>query len=116
MSNQIWYGFLKEGAGAGSFRGLLSLGRTISTSMKLEDILRDINNRVVEPFINFIHDQIDDSGNVLFRLQLLLLHVVLHRFQSLLPSTHSCLHSATPGHEAHYIPSAQVQGEGPLVC
>ena len=66
---KICYGFLKEGAGAGSFRGLLSLGRTFNRSMKFEDILRDINDKVVEPFINFIHDQIDDSGNVLYLIE-----------------------------------------------
>ena len=37
--------------------------------MKFEDILRDINDKVVEPFINFIHDQIDDSGNVLYLIE-----------------------------------------------
>ena len=66
---KICYGFLKEGAGAGSFRGLLSLGRIFNRSMKFEDILRDINDKVVEPFINFIHDQIDDSGNVLYLIE-----------------------------------------------
>ena len=66
---KICYGFLKEGAGVGTFRGLMSLGMTITTSMKYEDILRDINDMVVEPLINFIHDQIDDSGNVLYLIE-----------------------------------------------
>ena len=36
---------------------------------KFDPMLRDFTEAVVDPFVNFLHDQIDDGGNVLYLIE-----------------------------------------------
>ena len=40
-----------------------------SSANKLDDQVRDLTEAVVDPFVNFLHDRIDDAGNVLFVIE-----------------------------------------------
>ena len=40
--------------------------RTFSTENRYDDQVRDLTEAVVGPFVNFLHDRINDTGNVLF--------------------------------------------------
>ena len=44
-------------------------GRTFSSETKYDPMLRDFTEAVVDPFVNFLHDQIDDRGNVLYLIE-----------------------------------------------
>lgn len=40
--------------------------RTFSVESRYDDQVRDFTEAVVDPFVNFLHDRIDDVGNILF--------------------------------------------------
>ena len=65
----ICHEFLKRCGSVEHPRGLISLGFVISTKDSYDDVIRDINEMMVEPLINFVHDQIDDSGNILYLIE-----------------------------------------------
>lgn len=44
-------------------------GMRFSSERKLDDILNDLTEAVVQPFVNFLHDHIDEAGNVLYLLE-----------------------------------------------
>ena len=44
-------------------------GQLFSTETKYDPKLRDLTEAVVDPFVNFLHDQIDDGGNTLHLLE-----------------------------------------------
>ena len=62
---KICYGIIKK-CNDGQWQSWL---RTFSSKGKVDDQLRDFNEAVVDPFVNFLHDQIDDSGNVLYLIE-----------------------------------------------
>ena len=67
---KICYGFLKRCASDAHPLAPVSLGtRYISSKRKYDEILSDLNEIMVEPLINFIHDQIDDGGNILYIIE-----------------------------------------------
>ena len=43
--------------------------QTFSGKSGFDDQVRDLNEALVDPFVNFLHDRIDDAGNVLFVIQ-----------------------------------------------
>ena len=43
--------------------------RTFSSENRYDDQLRDFTEAVVDPLVNFLHDQIDDAGNVLYLIE-----------------------------------------------
>ena len=43
--------------------------RTFSSANKFDDQVQDLTEAVVDPFVNFLHDRIDDAGNVLFIIE-----------------------------------------------
>ena len=43
--------------------------RLFSSERNYDDMLRDFTEAVVDPFVNFLHDQIDDGGNILYLLE-----------------------------------------------
>ena len=47
----------------------LGWGQYFSDASNYDEILRDLTETVVDPFVNFLHDQIDDAGNVLFLIE-----------------------------------------------
>ena len=47
----------------------LGWARHFSLETKFDAMLRDLTEAVVDPFINFLHDQIDDGGNVLYLIE-----------------------------------------------
>ena len=44
-------------------------GRLFSSESKFDPMLRDFTESVVDPLVNFLHDQIDDGGNVLYLIE-----------------------------------------------
>ena len=44
-------------------------GRAFSSETNFDAKLRDLTEAVVDPFVNFLHDQIDDGGNILYLLE-----------------------------------------------
>ena len=49
--------------------------RTFSGENKYDDQVRDLTEAVVDPFVYFLHDRIDDAGNVLFVIGRYKLHL-----------------------------------------
>ena len=41
---------------------------TFSGKTGFDDQIRDLNEELVDPFVNFLHDRIDDAGNVVFAI------------------------------------------------
>ena len=66
---KVCYGFLKRYVSEQNPNTRQSLTEVITSRYKVDDMIRDINELAVEPLVNFIHDQIDDSGNVLYLIE-----------------------------------------------
>ena len=66
---KVCYGILKLCASNEHGRELLRWARAFSSETKFDPILRDFTEGVVDPLINFLHDQIDDGGNVLHLIE-----------------------------------------------
>ena len=67
---KICYGFLKQCANAEHPLAPVRWGnRYISSKSKYDEILNELNEIIVEPLINFIHDRIDDGGDILYIIE-----------------------------------------------
>ena len=44
-------------------------GNSFSSESKFDAMFRDFTEAVVDPFVNFLHDRIDDAGNVLYLIE-----------------------------------------------
>ena len=65
---KVCYGIIRRcNAGdAGDWQGWL---QTFSSERRFDDQLRDFTEAVVDPLLNFLYDQIDDAGNVLYLIE-----------------------------------------------
>ena len=59
--------------------------RTFSVENRYDDQVRDLTESVVDPFVYFLHDRIDDAGNVLFVIGRYKLHLEWFRRDELYP-------------------------------
>ena len=66
---RVCYSVLKECVSDEDPHTPVSWGMEFSSKMKFDDVITDLNERIVEPFVNFFHDQIDDGGNVLYLIE-----------------------------------------------
>ena len=66
---KICYGFLKQCVSDEDNLAPVGWGRYVSSKSRHDDVLRDLNEIIVEPLINFIHDRIDDGGNILYVIE-----------------------------------------------
>lgn len=47
----------------------VAMGLSISSRSMHDDVLKELNEVIVEPLINYLHDQLDDSGNILYLIE-----------------------------------------------
>lgn len=66
---KLCFGILKECVNDPKERAAITWGGRFSHEHHLNEILGDLNEAVLEPFVNFLDDRIDDTGNVLYLLQ-----------------------------------------------
>ena len=66
---KLCYDFLRRFAKADNLSVQTKLGRSISSKSRFDEILRDIDLRIVKPLVNFIQDKIDDRGNILYLIE-----------------------------------------------
>ena len=66
---KVCYGILKRCASNENGQEWMRWGRAFSSETKFDSMLRDFTEAVVDPLINFLHDQIDDGGNVLYLIE-----------------------------------------------
>ena len=66
---KVCLGILRQCDEAEGDQGWLQWGFDFSSERRFDDILRDFSEAVVDPFINFLHDRIDDAGNVLYLIE-----------------------------------------------
>ena len=66
---KVCYGIINRCASDEQGHEWTRWGRTFSSETKFDSVLRDFTEAVVDPFVNFLHDQIDDGGNVLFLIE-----------------------------------------------
>ena len=80
---KVCYGILKLCASNEDGREWLRWGRAFSSETKFDSILRDLTEAVVDPIVNFLHDQIDDGGHVLYLIERFKLRAEWFRRQEL---------------------------------
>ena len=66
---KVCYGILKRCASDENGHEWLRWGSAVSSETKSDLMLRDLTEAVVDPLVNFLHDQIDDAGNVLYLIE-----------------------------------------------
>ena len=66
---KVCYGILQRCANDETGHEWSLWGRAFSSETKFDAMLRDLTEAVVDPLINFLHDQIDDAGNVLYVIE-----------------------------------------------
>ena len=66
---KVCYGILKSCLNDGGSRSWIRWCREFSDSSKFDDMLRDLTEAVVTPFVNYLHDLIDEGGNVLYLIE-----------------------------------------------
>ena len=66
---KVCYGILKRCVNDENGQEWIRWGRAFSTETKFDPMLRDFTEGVVDPLINFLHDRIDDGGNVLHLIE-----------------------------------------------
>ena len=66
---KVCYGILKQCADANRIDRAVSWGSKFGSGIQLDELLHNLNDSVVEPLINFLHDRIDDGGNVLYLIE-----------------------------------------------
>ena len=62
-------GILRQCANGQSYNQLFSWGRQFSGDTNIDDACIAVTQSVVDPLINYLHDRIDEAGNVLFILE-----------------------------------------------
>ena len=63
------YGILKRCASDNNGEEWVRWTRAFSSETNFDAKFRDFTEAVVDPFVNFLHDQIDDGGNILYLLE-----------------------------------------------
>ena len=66
---KVCYGILKRCASDNNGEEWVKWAWAFSSETNFDAKLRDFTEAVVDPFVNFLHDQIDDGGNVLYLLE-----------------------------------------------
>ena len=66
---KLCLGILKECADSSSGESVSRWGTAFSHERKLNDILNELSEAVLDPFVNYLDDRIDDTGNILYLLQ-----------------------------------------------
>ena len=66
---KVCYGILKQCASEESFDVWKLWCRRFSREDEYDTMFRDFTEAVVDPFANFLHDRIDDGGNVLYLIE-----------------------------------------------
>ncbi|MDE0269024.1 MAG: hypothetical protein OXI96_08320 [Acidimicrobiaceae bacterium] len=66
---KLCFGILKECAYDPEEHAAIRWAGRFSHEHNLNEMLGDLNEAVLEPFVNFLDDRIDDTGNVLYLLQ-----------------------------------------------
>ena len=66
---KVCHSILKQCDNDESGQGWRVWTQKFSSESRFDDILRDFTEAVVDPFINYLHDRIDDGGNLLYLIQ-----------------------------------------------
>ena len=66
---KVCYGILKQIDGAEGRGTFLSWALLFSPGHDVDGMLRDLTESVVDPLMNFLHDRIDEEGNVLYLIE-----------------------------------------------
>ena len=66
---KVCYGILTEWANTDDDGVWITWMQLFSSEISLDAKLRDFTESVVDPFVNFLHDKIDDIGNVLYLIE-----------------------------------------------
>ena len=66
---KVCYGILKRCASDNNGEEGVRWTRAFSSETNFDAKFRDLTEAVVDPFVNFLHDQIDDGGNILYLLE-----------------------------------------------
>ena len=66
---KIYYSILRQCVSNDSGEDALSWAGSIGAMGKFDDQLRVLTETIVDPFVNFLHDRIDDAGNVLYLIE-----------------------------------------------
>ena len=66
---KVCYGILKRCASDNNGEEGVRWTRAFSSETNFDAKFRDFTEAVVDPFVNFLHDQIDDGGNILYLLE-----------------------------------------------
>ena len=66
---KVCYGILRRCADDKHADNTLGWARYFSSETDFNAMLRDLTEAVVDPFVNFLHDQIDDAGDVLYLIE-----------------------------------------------
>ena len=66
---KVCWGILKRCASDENGHEWSRWGRAFSSETKFDAMLRDFTEAVVDPLVNFLHDQIDDGGNALYLIE-----------------------------------------------
>ena len=66
---KVCYGIIKRCARDDNGDEWLRWGRRFSSESEFDPMLSDLTEAVVDPFVNFLHDQIDDGGSVLYLIE-----------------------------------------------
>ena len=63
------YGIIKRCVGNECSDNALGWAQLFSSESHFDSMLRDFTEVVVDPLVNYLHDQIDDAGNVLYLIE-----------------------------------------------
>ena len=66
---KVCYGILRMCVDDEQRYGTLEWARHFSLESNFTASLRDLTEAVVDPFVNFLHDRIDDGGNILYLIE-----------------------------------------------
>ena len=66
---KVCHGIVKECTYSENPGVWLTWLQKFSSEKRYDDMLRDFTESVVDPLVNFLHDQIDDAGNVLYLIE-----------------------------------------------
>ena len=66
---KVCLGILRQCDESETGREWLQWCRTFSSESQYDAMFRDFSEAVVDPFVNFLHDRIDDAGNVLYLIE-----------------------------------------------
>lgn len=80
---KVCYGILMQCLTQEQGNPWLKWGHVFSSETKFDLMLRDLTESVVDPFVNYLHDQIDEASNVLYLIERFKLKVEWFRQEEL---------------------------------